>query len=585
MKRLLYLLAAIVAPPLMSQVMLPHRHAAAPAAVWIPPTNSTIVSNGYYNAFPGLAQFDDGKILIVYRQGTNHVGSHGDVYYVASSDGGYSFTAPTLLYHHVSNDARTGEVMKMTNGNMLVTFFTYDGSTEKGAYAIILTNGSPLAASSLITINSTNTFGCASKAVQLSATNLLVPLYGKNGANYCAATMNSYDDGVTWTNFAWLPTVASRDLTEPQAIKLPTGRTMMFVRDDGVGISAGAYAPLYQTYSDNDGTNWIAMQTCIDEWTPCKPAWINCANGSYYMVARGLRTNYSAFSWISYSSGAAWTDPVQYKPNTNECDYASLIRLANGNLGVAICLAPVTNITSINPASYTNAYLVYDEIRDPGFIGITPTNLPTQGANVSAWWVAADYATNAGVPTLTDRVNSYSLTNNSGVTTSYPTGNGTTLSFDGGDWLQGAAGGLTVAQPDEVDQIGQATGTGSFWFDGTGSTFRQALFEASPDTRYILYAGGAGGYYGAIVKSHDLMLSTVFSGTSSAVYTNCLAANVAATAVGTDALHGFTVGARYAHGDNRAMTFYELAIYPNKLTVQDRRALYWYWTNKYNIAP
>jgi sialidase-1 len=75
---------------------------------------------GRHYAFPGLARLKDGELVVVFRDGVEHVCAHGRIALVRSKDGGRTWTKPVTIADTPS-DERDPSVHVLPDGRMLVT--------------------------------------------------------------------------------------------------------------------------------------------------------------------------------------------------------------------------------------------------------------------------------------------------------------------------------------------------------------------------------------------------------------------------------------------------------------------------------
>jgi len=112
---------------------------------------AVVESDGKYNAFPGVTMLPDGRLMAVYRKGTDHYQSDDGVLYAKfSSNTGATWTGETCLYapknspYGIYPDARDPEIRTLKNGTILLSFFEYGARRS-----IFIPAHFPLAAASL----------------------------------------------------------------------------------------------------------------------------------------------------------------------------------------------------------------------------------------------------------------------------------------------------------------------------------------------------------------------------------------------------------------------------------------------------
>lgn len=75
-------------------------------------------------AFPDAAVLANGDIMVVYREGSNHYQT-GRLMKVFSSDHGFSWSEPEVLYDDTEIDDRDPSITVLKSGKILLTFFKY----------------------------------------------------------------------------------------------------------------------------------------------------------------------------------------------------------------------------------------------------------------------------------------------------------------------------------------------------------------------------------------------------------------------------------------------------------------------------
>jgi hypothetical protein len=92
--------------------------------------SSTVVNDGQYNAFPGLTLLPNGDLIIVYRKGTTHTSTNGVIYYRTSADQGQTWSSETAVYSSPIADARDPEIVPLSSGKLLLSFFTTNATSS-----------------------------------------------------------------------------------------------------------------------------------------------------------------------------------------------------------------------------------------------------------------------------------------------------------------------------------------------------------------------------------------------------------------------------------------------------------------------
>jgi BNR repeat-like domain len=323
----------------------------------------TVVDDGKYNAFPGLCELPNGDLICLYRAGTDHTSADGVIKYKTSSNQGAIWSAAGTVYDPgaTNKDARDPEVILLSNGTLLASFFEVVNASDWKVYVSIgtITGGSVSWGNKILASNAFSTgFGpvCTSKVIELINGTILLPIYGRNSGEtfLTAAVVPSTDFGATWgskINFASDPMV--KDFSEANGVQLPTGRIVMIVR-------SGTLKGYYEVHSlDNNGTTWSTPVPVINigTSTPGRPTVVLLANGDLFLITRN--TGSSALGRAAYATswnnGTIWSALTDYGTDT-AFEYASAHVLHCGRVGAVISREHSSN----------DAHIVYQEFTAKG---------------------------------------------------------------------------------------------------------------------------------------------------------------------------------------------------------------------------
>jgi BNR repeat-like domain len=323
---------------------------------------STVVDDGEYNAFPGLCELPNGDLICLYRAGTDHNSADGVIKYKTSSNQGATWSTAGTVYNPVATnkDARDAEVVLLSNGTLLASFFEVVSALDWKVYVSIgtITGGSVSWGNKILASDAFSTgLGpvCTSKAIELINGTILLPIYGRNAGEtfLTAAVVRSTDFGATWgskVNFASDPMV--KDFSEANGIQLPTGRIVMIVR-------SGTLTGYYEVHSLDNGTTWSTPVPVINIGTsmPGRPAVVLLANGDLFLITRNTGssgTGRAAYA-TSWNNGTIWSALTNYEADT-AFEYASAHVLSSGRVGAVIA----------REHSSHDAHIVYQEFTAKG---------------------------------------------------------------------------------------------------------------------------------------------------------------------------------------------------------------------------
>ena len=236
-----------------------------------------------------------GELISSFREASNHTDINGEIALVRSHDGGLSWAEHQIVKHAEDppSDYRDASICELSDGTLLLTFFSWRGQTHKGNW------------------DGTRTW-----------------------------VMRSFDGGNTWPEEHILATDPfDFMLTTERGIELPNGRILM-------AVHAGSRAKRVQNaaimYSDDKGASWSYLstaQTC--DWPP-NAGWsmetsiTKTKSGSIVAVSRTGRHMLQA---TTFDAGKTWTEhkeledtPPDTQPSINSLSDGRLL-LAYGDRG------------------------------------------------------------------------------------------------------------------------------------------------------------------------------------------------------------------------------------------------------------
>lgn len=212
---------------------------------------------------------------------------------------------------------------------------------------------------------------------------------------------------------------------------------------------------------------------------------------------------------------------------------------------------------------------------------------PAQLANLIAWYRGDDTITSSGaVTTWSDKSgNARHLTQGTG--TARPTlttrAGQPVLSFDGGDYLQGAFG-ATLNQPNTIYVVWEATGvaTTQVILDGDDGTNRHFIYVRTPGP--TVRAGAVTELIGGAPSAGQIYASCfVANGGSSAIYGRSDFVTAGASgAGGSAALDGLTVGANNAGAAHLTGFIWEVIVASGAHNAATRALVGTYFSSRYS---
>ena len=197
---------------------------------------------GTYEAFPDVCLTKSGELLCVFYAGYGHVSHPNEklprgarIAMCRSTNFGRSWSEPTVVVDTPIDD-RDSSIVQLPNGDLFVTFMTYDPKRKSGTHQVFSVrskdNGKTWGKSSPIDSPFTQTEAVSTPVRVMPDGRLLLPLYGNNtgdksGYTY-SAVLESTDNGHSWKTIAKIKT--DKPLDEPDIVRLPNGDFLVMIR-------------------------------------------------------------------------------------------------------------------------------------------------------------------------------------------------------------------------------------------------------------------------------------------------------------------------------------------------------------------
>ena len=251
--------------------------------------HQVIYANGHRHLHPAdLIKLQNGDLLIMTREATEHYASDGDVVMLRSKDGGQTWGERQVIASSPL-DEREGCGIQLKDGTIVVGVFYNNLYKPDGSYGFnwkkeLKEQGEPEAGKRYLgsyTITSTDNGktwsqpsfidskdmpyseleGPTDAPIELPDGSIVMGLIGQkpegdlNGVS--AVMVRSTDKGKTWK---FLSTIAGDaegkqgGFMEPGIVRTKTGRIVAGLRNHGPDQA------IYTTYSDDDGKTWVSVQ-------------------------------------------------------------------------------------------------------------------------------------------------------------------------------------------------------------------------------------------------------------------------------------------------------------------------------------
>ena len=246
--------------------------------------HEVIYTNGFRHVHPAdTIRLKNGDILLMFREGTEHISIDGDVIMIRSSDNGKTWGDRQVIGGIKNLDEREGCGLQLSDGTVIAAIFYNNGYSIDGTYhpqnspvahpemnglgTYILTsrdNGHTWSAPKFVDTSRMpfkNIEGPADAPIEMPDGSILMALIGygidHDAKNTGSVMLKSTDKGQTWN---YLSTIAGDPggtlggLVEPGIVRTKTGRIVAALRNDGPDHA------MFTTYCDDDGKTWQPVQ-------------------------------------------------------------------------------------------------------------------------------------------------------------------------------------------------------------------------------------------------------------------------------------------------------------------------------------
>jgi hypothetical protein len=327
--------------------------------------HKVIYQNGFKHVHPAdLIQLRSGEILLMAREGTEHISNDGDVIMLRSKDQGKTWDEKQSIAAIKDLDEREGCGVQFKDGTIVVGIFynnLYDSDgrynskqlkapspqasgkrRQLGTYIITShDNGHTWSEPNFIDTTGmpfTNLEGPTDAPIEMPDGSIVMGViaYRLNGDAHDTASvmLRSSDQGKTWT---YLSTIADDPggklggFVEPGIVRTKSGRIVAGLRNHGPDNA------IWVTYSDDDGKNWAPVKKTEMIGHPVDL--IQLSDGRL-MASYGVRTQHARPEGVracfSTDNGATWDiqTEVQIRNDFSNWDigYPESLELPDGRV-------------------------------------------------------------------------------------------------------------------------------------------------------------------------------------------------------------------------------------------------------------
>jgi hypothetical protein len=325
--------------------------------------HEVIYSDGFRHLHPAdLIALRSGELLLLTREGTEHLSNDGDVILVRSKDGGKTWNKKKEIVSAIKDlDEREGCGVQLKDGTIVVGVFYNnlygpdggykkgpakvlgrDGPRQLGAYIVTSTDdGHTWSAPNYIDTKAmplANLEGPTDAPIEMPDGSILMGViaYAPKGdaGNTAAVMLRSADKGQTWTYLATMASDPDGKLggfMEPGICRTNTGRIIAGLRNHGPDNA------IWVTWSDDDGKTWVPVKKSDMIGHPVDL--IQLSDGRV-MATYGIRTEHAKPQGVracfSSDNGETWdirTEVQIRKDFTNfDIGYPESIELPDGRV-------------------------------------------------------------------------------------------------------------------------------------------------------------------------------------------------------------------------------------------------------------
>jgi len=297
--------------------------------------------------FPVLIRLQDGSLGAVVRGGAPHIGIRGRLDWIRSTDGGKTWSTPTVVVDSQWDD-RNPSLGQMADGTIVIGYAEAQTYNEKGEwdteageyiqfYVTSKDNGQTWSEKKLLyrgAVRGGSPFG---RIILLSDGSALMSMYGGHDPDWQGAptaedvkgsTMSAYvvshDNGETWEDFTVVAPTGHNEMT---LLALSDQRLIAMCRTDGGAVD--------QYDSSDGGRTWEGPKP-VTQASQHPPDVVRLASGKLLLVWGNRRAPLGVCSMVSEDQGQTWRydDRVMlaWDSNNGDCGYPSLVQLDDGTI-------------------------------------------------------------------------------------------------------------------------------------------------------------------------------------------------------------------------------------------------------------
>ncbi|MBN1395107.1 MAG: exo-alpha-sialidase [Pirellulales bacterium] len=243
-------------------------------------TPDVVIYSGTYPAWPWIDSTSDGKLVCVWREGTqHHYSSNGKVMLSESTDKGITWSAARTIIDAPQIDDRNAAILTISDNDWLVVYNTAVYTDGPGvAMTSRTTDGGQTWSTPQAVGGPEGATWTRGAPIQLSSGSLLIPFYTGGPDQSLAAISN--DNGQSWTIHE-VPNAPGMYGNEWSVMEMPGGVLAGIIRTD----TPGEDGSLYVTTSADMGITWsMPQKTNLQDSLSRSPAQMFMYEGEPWVV-------------------------------------------------------------------------------------------------------------------------------------------------------------------------------------------------------------------------------------------------------------------------------------------------------------
>ena len=297
-----------------------------------------------HSAFPGLVVVGDSDLVVVFREGADHISRTGRIALARSSDAGRTFTDPVTIVDTPLDD-RDPAITRLRDGRLALNFFAsgdsmeVEGGTREEIRRLYVTFSSDEGRSwsparQVQQPLHEQRLASRSQLLEVDRGALLWPTYhAEHGSSLLYRSRNG---GRHWEFFSVLADSTVAAFGEPSLIRLSSGKLLASLRTRphrGGGM-------VYLSESDDAGRTWSLPQQ-LPIWG--FPRHLLQINDYTLLMTYGYRRKpFGVRFAISYDEGDYWLSYTDFtldgRSTTNDAGYPQAALLPDGSVYVVYYL-------------------------------------------------------------------------------------------------------------------------------------------------------------------------------------------------------------------------------------------------------